>query len=71
VSAKKLNRVHICLYGAIAGSLCSSGYALYTWFKGAPLATIEWLAFIGVTGVAGAILLATISELWNWILRGR
>jgi energy-converting hydrogenase Eha subunit G len=68
---KKWNRVDVCLYGAIAGALCGSGYAFYAWHKAAPLTTIEWLAFVGVTAVAGAMLLAAISELWNWIVRGR
>jgi hypothetical protein len=68
-SPKKLNRIDVCLYGAIASFLCGSGYVFYAWLKAAPLMTIEWLGFVGVTTIAGAILSAAGLELWKWIVR--
>jgi hypothetical protein len=50
--------------------LCGSGYAFFAWFKAAPLTALEWLAFVGVTTVAGAILSVAGSKLW-WIVRER
>jgi uncharacterized membrane protein len=70
-SARKSNPLHVCTHGAIAGLLCGSAYASYGWSKTASLTTIEWLAFVGVTVVAGAILSAAGSELWHRIVRRR
>ena len=70
-SARKSNPLHVCTHGAIAGLLCGSEYASYGWFKTASLTTIEWLAFVGVIVVAGAILSAAGSELWHRIVRRR
>ncbi len=61
----------VCIYGAICGLLCGSAYASYVGFKTSRLPTFEWLAFVGVTVVAGAILSGSGSGLWNCIVRRR
>jgi hypothetical protein len=49
--------------------LGGSAYASYVGFKMSSLPTFEWLAFVGVTVVAGAILSGAGSGLWNCIVR--
>ena len=66
--SKEWKPVDVCICGASAGLLCGSG--LYAWFKAVPFATIQWLAFVSVTAVAGAILSLAGLQLWNWIGRG-
>jgi uncharacterized membrane protein len=68
IRPKKSKPVDVCLYGAVAGLLCGSAYASYARFNSAAL-TIEWVAFVGVTAVAGAILSGACSELLNCIAR--
>jgi alkylated DNA nucleotide flippase Atl1 len=62
-------RPAVCIYGAIAGMLGGTAYASYVGFKMSSLPTFEWLAFVGVTVVAGAILSGAGSGLWNCIVR--
>jgi hypothetical protein len=66
---EKWKPVDICICGAVAGLLCGSGYGLYAWCRATPLTTVEWLAFVGVTAVAGAILSTAGLELWKRIVR--
>jgi hypothetical protein len=68
--SKEWKPVDVCICGASAGLLCGSGCGLYAWFKAVPFTTIQWLAFVGVTAVAGAILSLAGLQLWNWIGRG-
>ena len=54
--SKEWKPVDVCICGVSAGLLCGSGCGLYAWFKAVPFTTIQWLAFVSVTAVAGAIL---------------
>jgi hypothetical protein len=63
--SKEWKPIDVCICGASAALLCGSG-----WIKAVPFTTIQLLAFIGVTAVAGAILSLAGLQLWNWIGRG-